>query len=112
MKILKSALIVSFLISCSSEIKKPSPPKDVVPKTKLVSLTKELLLLESHVELSYGQLNKFYKVLDQSSDYLFQKYDISRDRYSRTIDYYASDQDKMTSLYQEILDSLNIENRN
>lgn len=110
MRILKSVLVLSLLVSCRSEIKKPSAPEDIVPKTKMVSLTKDLLLLESHVELSYGQLNKFYKVLNSSTDNVFEKYKISRERYTRTFDYYASDQDRMINLYQEILDSLNIEN--
>jgi len=102
-------LFVTF-ISCEASIKKPDAPKDEISRIQMVSLTKDLILLESHIELSYGQLTKFYKVLNTSSDNVFNKFNISRDRYVRTFDYYASDQDKMTSLYQEILDSLNIEN--
>jgi hypothetical protein len=102
-------LILIALISCKTEISKPSAPNDLISKTEMVSLTKELLLLESHIELSYGQVGTFYKILNSSSDYVFKKHQISRDRYVRAFDYYASNQDKMTDLYQVVLDSLNLE---
>jgi|TARA_R110000737_G_scaffold352130_1_gene396867 hypothetical protein len=98
-----------FLVSCKTEISKPRAPKDVLSKKEMVSLTKDLLLMESNIELSYGQVATYYKILNSSTDVIFKKHQISRERYTRSFDYFAADQDKMTALYQEILDSLNIE---
>jgi hypothetical protein len=98
-----------FLVSCKTEISKPDAPKDLISKKEMVSLTKDLLLLESHLELSYGQVSTFYKIMNASSDRIFKTHKISRARFERTFDYYASNQDEMTHLYQEILDSLNIQ---
>lgn len=109
---MKAIVFVCSLLcvfSCQSEIRKPAAPKDEVPKEKMVSLTKDLLLLESHIELSYGQVSKFYKILNSSSDQVFKKHHILREQYIRTFDYYAGDQEKMELLYQEVLDSLNID---
>ena len=110
MKTVVRIFLFTAFLSCESSLKKPSAPADEVSRAEMVSLTKNLVLLESHVELSYGQLTKFYKILNTSSESVFKRFKISRERYVRTFDYYASDQDKMTGLYQEILDSLNIEN--
>jgi hypothetical protein len=104
-------LLLAFvaLFSCKAEITKAKAPKDVIPHKEMVSLTKDLLLLESHIELSYGQIATFYKILNTSSDHVFKKHKISRDRYNRSFEYYAADQDKLTEIYQEVLDSLNIQ---
>lgn len=109
MKVYLTLTIFCFLVSCKTEISKPDAPKDVLSQREMVSLTKELLLMESHLELSFDQLAAYYKILNSSSDHIFKKHHISRERYTRSFDYFAANQDKMTGLYQEILDSLNIE---
>ena len=106
---LKLLLLILIVAACSPQIKRPSPPKDLIPREQMVNLMQDLILMESHLELSYGQINKFYKILNTSSDYILEKHHISRDRYDRSFTYYASNQEEMSSLYQKILDNLNIE---
>ncbi|MFA7273321.1 MAG: DUF4296 domain-containing protein [Crocinitomicaceae bacterium] len=108
-RILHILCLAFLMVGCTTQIKRAQPPKDLIQREQMVSLMQDLILTESHLELSYGQINKFYKILNTSSDAIFKKHHISRDRYDRSFTYYASDQDEMSSLYQEILDNLNIE---
>jgi hypothetical protein len=101
--------IVLLLVSCTASIKHTEPPKDLIQREQMVSLMQDLILMESHLELSYGQINKFYKILNTSSDSIFKKHHIARERFDRSFTHYASDQFEISSLYQEILDNLNIE---
>lgn len=101
-------LILLLAYSCASEIRKPAPPKDLISQEKMVEITKELVLIEGHVDLSYKIITKYHKIVKASTDAVFNKYGVSRARYGRSFDYYAADQEKLTEIYAAVLDELTL----
>lgn len=109
MKIAFAISLFWVLLSCKTEIKKPIEPENIVSRNVMISITKELMLLESHISISYGDVAVFYKIINASSDSIFRKYKIPRYRYIKTFEYYSTNPDKMTQLYLDVLDRLNVE---
>ncbi|MBU2018588.1 MAG: DUF4296 domain-containing protein [Bacteroidetes bacterium] len=99
---------VLVLIGCKTELSLPDKPENVIDKNKMISVTKELLLVETAIELRYGQLGKFYKISTQSGLDILQKYDLTEKEYFASLKYYSSHKDQINEIYESVLDSLNV----
>ncbi len=102
-------IFILFLSSCVSEIRKPSPPKDLIPERKMIEITKDLVLIEGHVDVTYKMINKYHKIVDASTDAMFKKHHVTKERYTRSFDFYAADQGKLKAIYSAVLDELTLE---
>lgn len=107
MRIATGIAILLLLQSCKAEIKSIPKPADVVPRDSIVLILEEMMVLEGHVQSKYPQITQFHKVMQKSGDQLLEKYHMNFDRYSRSIDYYGSEQEEMQKIYSEVLDSMN-----
>ncbi|MFK7783885.1 MAG: DUF4296 domain-containing protein, partial [Crocinitomicaceae bacterium] len=82
-------------------------PKNLIPKKKMVSVIKEMMILESHVQATYGQINRYYKVMQKSGDSLLATFELDRETYESSIDYYGSRQEEIKGIYTEALEQMN-----
>jgi hypothetical protein len=84
-------------------------PKDLVPRDTTVMILKEISLVESYVQNKYSHVAVFKELMKNSGNEILKKFHVSRVRFENSIDFYASQQELMRSIYSEVLDSLNVE---
>lgn len=103
---------ISLLIivsSCSRSIERIPEPKDLVPRKKMVTVLKEMMKLEAHIQTNYGGVGSYYKVMQRSGDSLLSIYSLDRMSFESSLDYYGSRQDEMKKIYDDALNQLNEE---
>lgn len=104
--------IIAFLLviaSCSRSIERVPKPDNLVPRDKMVTVLKEMMKLESHIQNQYGQVSVYHKVMVRSGDSLLSTFQLDRETYEASLDYYGSRQDEMRGIYSESLQQLNEE---
>lgn len=84
-------------------------PDDLIPRDTMVMVLKDLTLIESHIQNKYQHVAIFKETMKLSGKQILDKYHLKHDRFEKSMDYYGSRQQEMTSIYTEILDSLNKE---
>ncbi len=85
------------------------PPDDLISEEIFIATTKDLMLIEGHINLTYKQMNTFYKIMDSSANAVYKKNGLTKNQYTRSFEYYASDQNQMTLIYSKVLDELTLE---
>ena len=106
MKILSLFFLIFLTVSCHDGIRKPPAPKDLISEVKMKEIIKDLILIEGHIALTYKQLQSYHKIITVSSSEVYKKHKVSKDRYVRSFEYYAADQEKLTQIYTDVLDQL------
>ena len=101
--------LVIVISSCSRSIERIPEPENLIPRDKMVTVLKEMMKLEAHVQANYGQVSKYYKVMERSGDSLLSTYNQDRVSFESAMDYYGSRQDEMKKIYTESLDQMNEE---
>lgn len=109
MKVISCLLVLFFLFSCQQEIKQRTAPKDLISETEMVAIVKDLVLIEGHIAITYKQIQSYHQILTASSSEVFKSHSVSKRRYKRSFEYYASDQKKLTKIYSDVLNDLNEE---
>mgnify|MGYP006154065537 CR=1 FL=1 len=108
MKVLLLFFMV-LLVGCNSTLKKPDAPVDLLSQSKMIEVTKDLMLLEAGIENRYGQVAKYHKVMSASGKQLLKTHGITEKQYFTSLEYYSIHQEEMTRIYSVVLDSLNIQ---
>lgn len=109
---MRKILFIAFVLivsSCSDGIKRVEEPKNLIPREKMVDIMQELVKLESHIESTYISVARYHKVMVNSGDSLLLSFDVTIEEFDQSMEYYASRQDEMESIYSEALDKLNKE---
>jgi len=75
----------------------------------MISVTKDLILIESAIEGRYGQINKFHKIMAKSGEAVFEKNNMTKEKFERSFSYYSAHHDKLNEIYAAVLDSLNVQ---
>lgn len=101
--------LVIVISSCSRSIERIPEPENLIPRDKMVTVLKEMMKLEAHVQANYGQVSMYYKVMERSGDSLLSMYNLDRVSFESAMDYYGSRQDEMKKIYTESLDQMNEE---
>ncbi|MDG1330948.1 MAG: DUF4296 domain-containing protein [Crocinitomicaceae bacterium] len=107
-RIVTISLLV-LIASCSRTIERVPEPNGLIPKDKMVTVVKDMMILESHIQANYGQVGMYYKVMQRSGDSLLATFNLDRKTYEASIDYYGSRQDEMQEIYTESLEKMNEE---
>ncbi len=102
-------LFVLILFSCHQGIQRADPPEDLISEDQMIQVTKDLMLMEGHINLTYKDMNVFYKIMGSSSIAVYKKHGFTKEQYTRSFEYYAADQQKMTEIYSKILDGLTLD---
>jgi hypothetical protein len=109
MKIISIIALVFFFASCSDGIKRKPEPDNLIPRDHMVEAMGELIKLESYIQGKYPSVAQYNKVMINSGDSLLGTFNITKDQFEASLEYYGSRQDVMKGIYDEILDGLNKE---
>jgi hypothetical protein len=109
MKLLVGIALVLLAIGCSSEITRRPEPKNLIPKSEMILIVREMVKLESHIQAKYADVATYHKVMVQSGDSLLSSYNLTKGRFEASLDYYASRQELMEEIYAQALQDLNKE---
>ncbi|MDG1346209.1 MAG: DUF4296 domain-containing protein [Crocinitomicaceae bacterium] len=109
---MKNIVFVFFssflLVACHDGIQKPDAPDDLIEERKMTEIMKDLMLIEGHISVTYKQMNKYFKIMDSSSARVFKEHKVTEDQFTRSFEFYATDQEKITRIYSKILDELTL----
>jgi len=102
---LKRLIICCFLLACSNP--KEGIPEGILAEKELVSILKEVHLAEANFEL----LRKNKKELAQNtllSSYqeIYSKYNIDKNEFQQTIEYYSNYPEKLEGIYSKVLEGM------
>jgi len=108
---IRIAIISSILVlaSCTRNIERVPKPDGLIPRSKMVTVIKDMMILESHIQANYGQVGTYYKVMQRSGDSLLTTFNLDRETFEASMDYYGSRQDKMKKIYADALEQMNEE---
>jgi hypothetical protein len=109
MKLIYFFIILVGCFSCTESMNGFHKPKDIVPRDTTVMILKEISLVESYVQNKYSHVAVFKELMKNSGNEILKQFHVSRARFEKSIDFYASQQELMRSIYSEVLDSLNVE---
>jgi len=109
MKLISIFILLLGCFSCTESMNGYQQPKDLVPRDTTVMILKEISLVESYVQNKYSHVAVFKELMKNSGNEILMKFHVSRVRFENSIDFYASQQELMRSIYSEVLDSLNVE---
>lgn len=109
MKHVVAVIGMLLLAGCAGSIRQPDPPDDLIGRDSMVTVLKDLVVLESYLQTNYQHVNRYYKVMTASGKICLKKYHITPDRFERSYNYYVSRQPELQGIYAEVLDSLNKE---
>ena len=109
MRLISIFILLLGCFSCTESMNGFQQPKDLVPRDTTVMILKEISLVESYVQNKYSHVAVFKELMKNSGNKILKKFHVSRMRFENSIDFYASQQELMRSIYSEVLDSLNVE---
>ena len=109
MRLISIFILLLGCFSCTESMNGFQQPKDLVPRDTTVMILKEISLVESYVQNKYSHVAVFKELMKNSGNEILKKFHVSRMRFENSIDFYASQQELMRSIYSEVLDSLNVE---
>ena len=101
--------VLIVIASCTRTIERIPEPENLIPRDKMITVLKEMMKLEAHVQTNYGQVSIYYKVMRQSGDSLLRSFQLDRKTFESSMDYYGSRQTEMQEIYSETLEQLNAE---
>ena len=105
MKIHVIALLI-ILISCNQE-NTSLKNNTIIPQNKFTNIIKELQLAEANYKIT-NQTNTDKAEEDLSVSYsrIYMKYKITETDFTKAIDYYLSEPEKLLIIYSQAIDSL------
>ena len=100
------------LFSCENEVSVSSKPDHLIPQDTMIMVLKRISLIEAHMMNSTLPLVSVHALLKKSCEKVLADFHLNPKRFERSMDYYASHQQEMTTIYTAILDSLTKESSN
>ncbi len=107
-RLLVIALVI-FSASCTRTVDRIPEPDNLIPRKKMVTVLKEMMKLEAHVQANLGQVSNYYIVMERSGDSLLSSYHLDRQIFESSMDYYGSRQVEMKAIYADALSQINEE---
>lgn len=108
MRFLTFLLVILSLFSCRDEVSLVDKPEELLPEDTMVLLLKDMTVVESHIQMRYGQASVYKELMERSGKEILDKYSVSEQRYESSLEYYGSRQLEMQAIYSRVIDSLNL----
>lgn len=99
-------LLLGLTAACSGNLDAPEEPDDLIDRETMVKVFRELVVMEAYAQIRYEVPHNYHKVMKESGYQCLEKFHISSERFERSYSYYASRQEELQSIYQEVMDSL------
>ncbi|MBP6090111.1 MAG: DUF4296 domain-containing protein [Crocinitomicaceae bacterium] len=102
-------LILFVVTACSSNpmlgTKKPS---DLISKDEMVQVLIDLNLIEADLQMKYSHISFYSDAMKKSGQLILKKYGFTPHQFEKSFDYYATRQEEMIVINNQILDSMNV----
>lgn len=98
---------VLTLTACELKVQEIPAPNDLIPKNKMALILEELMVTEQYVQLKHPQPNDYQEVAKNSGEAILKKHGVHFRRFDSSMDYYASHQDEMKQIYNQVLENIN-----
>ena len=99
------------IFSCNEEekIEGPSAPSELISQQDIIPIIIDLQILESHYHRTFSRPDTYKDALDSASSFVFENHGVSKQNFEESYQYYAFDINKIYSIYEATLDSINIQ---
>ena len=105
-----SIFFLFLFFSCTTaKIKRLPTPENLIPEKKLVSILKDMTVMECYVLQKMPSLEQNHKVMSETGLAILAKHQVDTAAYSSSMDYYGSRQEKMQEIYSKVLDQVNLD---
>lgn len=95
-------LLIVLLSSCVDSIPQKPEPENLVEREKMVVILTDLSILETAYQLKYVQVAKYADQLKIGGDSILKAYKVSFEDFDQSMDFYGSDQEEMTRIYDDV----------
>lgn len=103
---MKNIFLTALVIVCACT-SGDDAPKDLIPKERMVKLMTEIHLLESKVKnLNVRPLDSAKVVYRHYEKLLFTDFNITKEQYERSFNYYLDNLDEFKEVYDAVVDTL------
>jgi len=102
---LKILIIYCFLLACSSS--KERILEGILPEKEMVSILKEVHLAEANFELLKTNSKEVAQnTLLNNYQEIYSKYNIDKNEFQQTIEYYSNYPEKLEGIYSKVLEGM------
>lgn len=105
MKVFTCILVVFFLCNCSGKPdvnQVPPEPNDLLSQEKITEVMVDMQLLEATVRLKLIRTKKLREKTPGYYDQVLEKHDITEENFKTSLDFYASQHEKITAIYDSV----------
>jgi hypothetical protein len=100
--------LLSLLVSCGSPKKKELLPEkfpadSVIPRDKMIRVLVDLQLVEASLNFQKTRGGNIPLLTRDYYQWLYRKYHISEHRFRNNLNYYKTDPDNFSKMYEEVL---------
>lgn len=102
--------IIAFvlaLVACELKVQEIPVPDDLIPRNKMVLILEELMVTEQYIQMKYPQPNYYQEVAKHSGEAILKKHGVNFKRFDASMNYYASHQEQMKQIYDQVLENVN-----
>ncbi|MBB78232.1 MAG: hypothetical protein CL844_04450 [Crocinitomicaceae bacterium] len=100
---------IGFIFSCSDSIEGKVKPNNLIPSDKMAKVMNELNKLECYIQGEYNSVAQYNMVMINSGDSLMRSFNITKEQFEESLEYYATHQDLLKGIHDKILDDYNRE---
>jgi hypothetical protein len=108
-RIIPILLLFLFFSCTAAKIKRLPAPDNLISETKLVSILKDMTVMECYVLQKMPSLEQNHKVISETGLAILAKHNVDTSAYSLSMNYYGSRQEKMQEIYSKVLDEVNLD---
>jgi hypothetical protein len=94
-----------MLASCGREPVEDLPD-NVLQREVFIPVLVDLQILESHFQRQFARIDLYRDALDSSSRFIFEDHGVTKDMFTATVNYYATQPDTLFVIYEAALDSI------
>ena len=83
-------------------------PSNLISKDEMVQVLIDLNLIEADLQMKYSHISFYSDAMKKSGYQILRKHGFTRLQFDNSFDYYASRQEEMIAINNQILDSMNV----
>jgi hypothetical protein len=96
-------LCLVLISACKGEsVDKFPEPDNLLEKEQLIPILADLSIVESAYQVKYIQVSRYSTLLQKEADSIFQRHEVTRDDYEKSMEYYSHNQEELMEIYQEV----------
>jgi hypothetical protein len=96
-------LIFSFLLSCVAE---DIRHEGVIEKEKMINILKEVFVLETYYQSTYGPINGMKNALDSSASIVLKKFGVTKADFESSFVHYSKNLSEFQEMQTKIMERL------